>query len=319
MSKQSQHRGPRPVGLGGWVKAGLACVVVTAGTVAVGVATSQAPDGVAAERPVEIDTAAQVEAPDEVPVEVRPVAGYDEPATLTQSPGQGRPPAVAPVEDQSVEDIPDEAAAAYQRAESVIADARPVCHLTWTVLAAVGRVESDHGQADGGELGTGGRVDPPSHGPTLDGRHGRQQVRDTDAGVLDGVRRWDRTVGPLNFLPATWNVVGVDADDDGHRDPQDIDDAALAAGVVLCGKYHDLGTPAGLTQALRRLNPAGGFARAVTDAAQAYDTELEELAAAEPDIVALPVPGADLPPARAARPKPDDEPSPNSSWQSAGN
>jgi membrane-bound lytic murein transglycosylase B len=267
MSKHALHRRARPVRR---FRAVLACTVVTAGTIAAGVATTSPA------RPEVIEAAAQVETPPEVPVEVRPVAGYEEP-----------PPAVAPMADQSVEDIPDKATAAYQRAESVIADARPQCHLTWTVLAAVGRVESDHGRADGGVLGLGGRVDPPSHGPTLDGRSGRPQVSDTDAGVLDGLRTWDRTVGPLNFLPATWEVVGVDGDRDGHRDPQDIDDAALAAAVVLCGKHHDLATSADLATALAILNPAPGFAAAVTDVAEAYDAELEEPAAAEPEIAPL--------------------------------
>lgn len=58
---------------------------------------------------------------------------------------------------------------------------------------------------------------------------------DTDAGNLDGDRHGDRATGPMMIPPTTWAVVGVDADDDGQRNPQHIDDAALASAVLLCG------------------------------------------------------------------------------------
>lgn len=41
-------------------------------------------------------------------------------------------------------------------------------------------------------------------------------------------------MGPLQFIPTTWAVVGVDADGDGRSDPQDIDDAAASAASYLC-------------------------------------------------------------------------------------
>ena len=302
--------------------AGSACAVVTGAAVVVGVmATTQAqPDVVAPKQPVTLEPAAQratPEPPVEVPVEVRPVAGFEEPATLEENSGAGRyvPPAIAPVAEQSVEDVPDEATAAYQRAETVIGAARPKCHLEWPVLAAVGRVESDHGQVDGGTLGTGGKVSPARFGAPLNGKHGRQKVRDTDAGAMDGQRRWDRTMGPLNFLPSTWNVVGVDSDGDGRRDPQDIDDAALAAAVVLCGRGLDLATPANLATALKHFNRAGGYARAVIGIADDYATELEEIAETEPVVVELP--GArgrpDRPAGDAERaPQPRPRPQPGS-------
>ena len=60
---------------------------------------------------------------------------------------------------------------------------------------------------------------PASSGPRLDGRRGVQEVSDTDAGLLDGDERFDRAVGPMQFIPSTWSVVGVDADNDGQRNP----------------------------------------------------------------------------------------------------
>ncbi len=131
----SHHRAPRvkrsrpslPAGLGRLATAGLACVVVTGAAVVVGVAVTpptETPTDVVA-----LDTVTQpvvVPPPAEVPVEVRPVAGFEAPVTLGEGPGDGSVPRqVEPLEEQSVEDIPDEAAAAYQRAASVMAEARP--------------------------------------------------------------------------------------------------------------------------------------------------------------------------------------------------
>ncbi len=41
-------------------------------------------------------------------------------------------------------------------------------------------------------------------------------------------------MGPLQFIPSTWRSWGVDANGDGVADPNQIDDAALAAGRYLC-------------------------------------------------------------------------------------
>ena len=67
-------------------------------------------------------------------------------------------------------------------------------------------------------------------------------IRDTDAGQFDNDTAYDRAVGPMQFIPSTWSVVGVDADGDGQRNPQDIDDAALATAVYLCSGDDDLST-----------------------------------------------------------------------------
>lgn len=46
--------------------------------------------------------------------------------------------------------------------------------------------------------------------------------------------RWDRAVGPLQFIPSTWRTRAADANGDGVADPDQVDDAALAAGRYLC-------------------------------------------------------------------------------------
>lgn len=151
-------------------------------------------------------------------------------------------------------DIPDQALAAYQRAAAVLGSADPACHLQWELLAAVGRVESDHGRHGDSRLDSSGRARPAIVGTRLDGHGPVAAIRDTDAGELDGDRRWDRAVGPLQFIPSTWQLVGVDADADGSRDPQDIDDAALGAAVYLCSGDDDLASTTGRAAAVHRYN-----------------------------------------------------------------
>lgn len=135
----------------------------------------------------------------------------------------------------STADVPGPAVAAYQRAQTVINEVAG-CGLDWTLLAAIGRVESNHGRGlDGGHRVTAkGRVRPAIVGALLDGTGKRGDLPDSDYGELDGDRQWDAPIGPMSLLPVTWTAVAVDADGDGRRDPQDLDDAALAAAVVLC-------------------------------------------------------------------------------------
>jgi hypothetical protein len=78
----------------------------------------------------------------------------------------------------------------YQRAATVCPG------LSWTVLAAIGQVESGHGR---------------NNGPS-------------SAGAL----------GPMQFMPATWKSYGVDGDGDGERDIWSPYDAVPSAAKYLC-------------------------------------------------------------------------------------
>ncbi|GAA4698999.1 lytic murein transglycosylase [Nocardioides nanhaiensis] len=166
--------------------------------------------------------------------------------------------------------VPSIALAAYQRAETVINAADPGCHLTWQLVAAVGRVESDHGRAGGSSLGAGGVARPGIFGPALDGTGGTRRIADTDAGQYDGDQRLDRAVGPLQFIPSTWSAIGVDADGDGIRDPQDIDDAALGAAVYLCSGDDDLSTEVGQRAAAYRYNNSAAYVDLVLGIMDSY-------------------------------------------------
>ena len=81
---------------------------------------------------------------------------------------------------------------------------------------------------------------PASSASPSTARNNTAGIRDTDAGQYDADAKYDRAVGPMQFIPSTWSVVGVDADGDGKRNPQDIDDAALATAVYLCSGDDDL-------------------------------------------------------------------------------
>ena len=149
--------------------------------------------------------------------------------------GAALPPAGLPLPGADVA-IPAQALAAYHVAARWAAGYAPGCGLPWTVLAGIGKVESDHGRS----LGAAARVDPrgdvtpPILGPRLDGHAGTAAIPDSDRGRLDGDTRWDRAVGPMQFLPSTWRSVGRDGNGDGVADPNNLVDAAVTAAAYLC-------------------------------------------------------------------------------------
>ena len=152
----------------------------------------------------------------------------------------------------------------------MLADADAACGLDWSLVAAIGRVESDHGRAAGNELSAEGRATPGIYGVPLTGAGGTTRITDTDGGTYDGDLTYDRAVGPMQFIPSTWSEVGVDADSDGQRDPQDVDDAALAAAVYLCAGSADLSTDAGRRSAVLRYNHSDAYVATVLKIADGY-------------------------------------------------
>ena len=58
----------------------------------------------------------------------------------------------------------------------------------------------------------------PIIGLPLDGSHGVKRIEDTDDGRLDGDPVFDRAIGPLQFIPTTWEDWASDADGDGVAD-----------------------------------------------------------------------------------------------------
>ena len=184
-------------------------------------------------------------------------------------------------------DIPLTARAAYLRAAATMAKAAPACGIESSLLAAIGWIESDHGRYGGARLDVDGVSTPLIRGVALDGKGPVSHIADTDGGSLDGDKRWDRAVGPMQFIPTTWVSVAVDADGDGLRSPDDIDDAALAAAVYLCSAPGTLDTAEGRQAAVLRYNASMAYADAVLRVEHFYRDSETAWSAPSPALEAL--------------------------------
>ncbi|MGW7561814.1 lytic transglycosylase domain-containing protein [Streptomyces sp. NPDC054757] len=156
--------------------------------------------------------------------------------------------------------IPATVLAAYRSAEARLHRSDPGCGLPWQLLAAIGKVES--GQARGGAVDTHGTTLAPILGPVLNGS-GFAHIPDTDHGAYDGDVTYDRAVGPMQFIPSTWATWGQDGNHDGKKDPENVFDAALAAGHYLCAGGRDLRGSAGLNSAVLSYNHSDAYLRLV--------------------------------------------------------
>lgn len=209
-------------------------------------------------------------AADEVP-DV-PAAAFEQPASVQPAPAgvDERAGAEGTLSTLSTNGIPSAALSAYRRAESLLARADASCNLPWHLVAAIGRVESNHGRTGGSALSDDGLATPPIYGIALDGSEGIAEIRDTDDGALDSDRVYDRAVGPMQFIPGTWRSVGVDANNDGEKNPQDIADAATAAGIYLCAGSGDLSTASDAAASVRRYNNSSSYVDLVLSISKAY-------------------------------------------------
>lgn len=153
-------------------------------------------------------------------------------------------------------EIPATLLGAYRRAGDTAKAAQPGCHLPMELLAAIGKVETNH--ARGGQVDSDGTTPHPILGPVLDG-DGFATIPDTDGGLLDGDTVWDRAVGPMQFLPATWRRWQADGNSDHRADPHNVYDASLAAARYLCAGNRDLATPQGLDGAILSYNHSASY------------------------------------------------------------
>jgi membrane-bound lytic murein transglycosylase B len=154
--------------------------------------------------------------------------------------------------------IPTTALLAYQQAADREALLHPACGLPWPLLAGIGRAESNHGRFAGAVLHSDGVSIPRIIGIPLNG-NGTARILDTDNGILDGDAIFDRAVGPMQFIPSTWEAFGVDANDDGLVDPFNIFDAAAGAAKYLCAAGGNLRTLAGQLRAVRVYNDSDAY------------------------------------------------------------
>ena len=129
-------------------------------------------------------------------------------------------------------DIPGELLAVYQQA------AKETCDMPWGVLAAIGKVETDHGRSQ------------------LPGVHSGSNF----AGAQ----------GPMQFMPPTWAAYGVDGNRDGVIDVYNQVDAIWGAANYLCA--NGAGDPARLRDAVWNYNHDWGYVDDVLRRADEYAT-----------------------------------------------
>jgi hypothetical protein len=217
---------------------------------------------------------------------------------------QWNPSTAAVIDSLSASGIPEVALQAYVRAQEMTSVSDPSCGLRWSLLAGIGRVESNHGRFGGAELRADGYGTRPIRGIPLDGRAGVALIRDTDDGRLDGDAIFDRAIGPMQFIPSSWPIAAADGNGDGRSDPDNIYDAALAASSYLCGGGGDLRSASGRRSAVLRYNHSQEYADVVLSLAAAYESGRTEPlphvepAPGRPPVLAKPP----VPPASTTKP-----------------
>lgn len=136
--------------------------------------------------------------------------------------------------------------------------------LPWTVLAAIGSIESGHGQ---------GHVDPLTGdvalrilGPALDGRSGFARI--ADPASPDG---WAHAQGPMQFLPDTWRKwarLAPGRPTGATASPHNSWDAIWTAAAYLCGTA---GRVSDIRSAIRAYNHSDRYVDQVLAKAAQYE------------------------------------------------
>jgi hypothetical protein len=176
--------------------------------------------------------------------------------------------------------IPEVALDAYTDAADQTEVDDPGCGIRWSLLAAIGDVESNHGRFGGAQLRDDGYPTRPILGIPLDGRPNVARISDTDRGRYDRDLTFDRAVGPMQFIPSTWESVKVDVVGDGSFDPQNMFNATQGAAVYLCRGGGDLRDVDQQARAVRRYNNADSYVQMVLRLAEMYESgDVDELPA----------------------------------------
>jgi membrane-bound lytic murein transglycosylase B len=186
-------------------------------------------------------------------------------------------------------DFPLVAMDAYWRAAQMMKWERPSCGITWWALAGVGKVESGHGSFGGSELTLTGDTTEEIRGVPLDGTDETANIGDTDGGAIDGDPTTDRAVGPMQFIPSTWESWARDGNGDDIEDPDNLYDAALTAADYLC-HASSMTNDAGRISAFLSYNQSDAYAALVLEWSHEY-AEVDIPPPPPPPTVPVPAPG----------------------------
>ncbi|NRN67860.1 Membrane-bound lytic murein transglycosylase B [Kibdelosporangium sp. 4NS15] len=211
--------------------------------------------------------------------------------------------------------IPGKALEAYQKAATMLGTSQPACKMHWSLLASIGRIESNHGR---GQYDAKGNTADRILGPVLNGA-GFAAIQDTDGGQLDGDLQWDRAVGPFQFIPGTWKAYASDANGDGVNNPHNMFDAALSAGKYLCSGGLDMSNDQQRAIAVFRYNHSDSYVRTVLLWAKAYESGVSVIpdglgvtsGVTNPAVQAAGTPAQQTPTATTPSPTPTPTPTPS--------
>ncbi len=168
---------------------------------------------------------------------------------------------------------------AYKKAAAKQNQLTPGCQIGWSLLAAIGQIESGHAE--------GGKVD----------------ANGTTRGVIQGpATAYGTAKGPMQFLDSTWRTAGADGNGDGVKDVNNVYDATLAAAGYLChaggGSLKD---PQHLHDAIFSYNHAEWYVQKVIAIANQYSGGGYAVPAAPGSVSTAPV---QAPPAGSSTPAP---------------
>lgn len=210
---------------------------------------------------------------DAPPLAVTPLATAAAPAAGTGAQTSGGP-VVDPnwiQQTAALTGISERALEGYGKAQLNIAAMKPQCRLGWNTLAGIGWIETGHGTTRSSVLMPDGRTSELILGPALDGTKGTRAIKATVADhAATGDPKWDHAAGPMQFIGGTWARWGVDGNQDGIVDRNNIDDAALSAAMYLCANDRDLSTGEGWSAAVHSYNHSDKYVLAVNKRANQY-------------------------------------------------
>lgn len=164
---------------------------------------------------------------------------------------------------------------AYHRAARAVDADDPGCGIRWWALAGISRVEGRHGTYGGAALDARGDATRRIIGIQLNGTNETAVVGDSDGGALDGDAAFDRAVGPMQFIPQTWQRFASDGNEDDLATPFNMYDATLAAARYLCTASKGLAVDDGLRSAYFSYNRSLAYVDQVLRFARGYERAID--------------------------------------------